>query len=158
MEDFARVAAIGMVFEGVIVMGQSYSGKLAKEFGQGLQAMAEPPKGKGVQRLTYTHEAMIDLILQEPTVNIAELSELFGFSTGWISRVIGSDSFKARLAERKAVLIDPHIAQQLNDRFSGVAIQAVEIIQKKLDTEQSAMFAIEALGVASGMLNVRKGQ
>jgi DNA-binding MarR family transcriptional regulator len=119
---------------------------------------AEATKGKQLCRLTYTHEAMIDLILQEPTVTVSELAEIFNYSSGWISRVVSSDSFKARLAERKATLIDVHVARTLNERFESVAIHAVEIIGKKLDAEENANYAIDALGLATQALGLTKAR
>ncbi len=105
-------------------------------------------------RLTYTHDAMVDLILQEPTVTHAELAEIFSYSAGWIARVVSSDSFQARLAERKAQLIDPHIARSLNERLRGVTVRAIDIIQEKLSTEEAgASFALDALGIATGAMN-----
>lgn len=107
-----------------------------------------------LKKLTYTHEAMIDLILQEPTVTHKELAELFGFSEGWIGRVVVSDSFQSRLAERKAALTDPVITRSINERLRGVTTRAIDVIQDKLSSEEvSASYALEALGVAtSGMI------
>lgn len=108
---------------------------------------------QGITRLTYTHDAMVDLILQEPTVTHAELAEVFGYSASWIQRVVGSDAFAARLAERKAALIDPHIARSLNERLRGVTIQALDIVGNKLSAEQSAGYALEVLGVSTAGLS-----
>lgn len=99
-------------------------------------------------KLTYTHDAMVDLIIQEPTVKHEELAEIFGYSSGWIGRVVNSDAFQARLAERKAQLVDPHLSRALNSRLKTVAIQSLGIISEKLNAEDSAAFALEALGVA----------
>jgi hypothetical protein len=105
-------------------------------------------------RLNYTHEAIVDLIIQEPTVTTSELAEIFGKSTGWISRVIAADSFNARLAERKAILTDPIISQSINERLKGVAIHAIDIMAEKLVTEESASYALDALGIAATALGV----
>lgn len=115
--------------------------------------LQEITKPRGVAKLSYTHDAMVDLIIQAPTVTHAELAELFGYSAGWIQRVCGSDAFQARLAERKAQLIDPHVARSLNERLRGVAIKAIDIIDGNLSKEEAgAGYALEALGVAtSGM-------
>jgi len=115
---------------------------------------------QGIVKITYSHEAMIDLIIQEPTVTPKELAELFGFSSAWVSRVVGSDSFQSRLAERKATLLDPHLSNTLNERLRTVSIKAVDIISEKLSNpEQSADFALEALGLAAkglGLHNTRR--
>jgi hypothetical protein len=112
--------------------------------------------GSAVTKITYTHDAMVDLILQEPTVTNKELGELFGYSPGWVARVIASDAFVSRIAERKAQLIDPQITQSLNERLRGVAIHAVDIISQKLDAEQSAGYAIDALGLATKAMGLGK--
>ena len=107
---------------------------------------------RGVVKLAYTHEAMVDLILQDPTVTRQELAEVFGLTSAWVARVIASDSFQARLAERKTQLVDPQIAQSLNERLGGVAIQALGVVSEKLEAEQSASYAIDALGLAAKAL------
>lgn len=112
--------------------------------------------GKRELRLTYTHEAMIDLILAEPTVTYEELAEIFSLSKGWISRVVSSDSFKARMAERKAQLQDPIISRSLNERLRGVTVKAIDMISEKLDSpEAGAAYALDALGIATQAMKAR---
>lgn len=106
-----------------------------------------------VKKLKYTHEAMVDVIIQDPTVTHKELGELFGFSAGWVQRVVASDAFQARLADRKGVLIDPHLSASLNERVKTVTIQSLTVLSEKLGAEEaSAAFAMEALGVATKAL------
>jgi hypothetical protein len=105
-------------------------------------------------RLSYTHEAMIDLILAEPSVKPAELAEIFGYSAGWISRVVASDSFQSRIAERKAALIDPSIARRIDQRFRAIAVQSTQVLQERLDAEEGAALALDALAVATTAMRV----
>lgn len=106
-----------------------------------------------LKRVAYTHDAMIDIILQEPTVSTSELAQLFHYSPGWISAVIHSDSFQARLAQRKGALIDPLITRSVNERMRSVASRAIDLIDDRLGSgEASADFALEALGIATGAL------
>jgi len=118
------------------------------------QPSPDKSRPSGIVKVTYTHDAMIDVILQEPTVTSKELAELFGYSTGWVSRILASDAFQARLAERKSALIDPVIAQSVNTRMKAVVIQATGIMQEKLDAEASASYAMDALGLASKALGM----
>jgi hypothetical protein len=106
-------------------------------------------KSQAITKVSYSHDAMIDLIIQEPTVTTAELGKLFNYSSAWVARVVASDAFQARLAERKEVLVDPHVAQSLNERLRGVAIHAIDLVGEKLQSEQSASYAMDALGIAS---------
>jgi hypothetical protein len=109
-----------------------------------------------IDKLSYTHEAMIDLIIAEPTASAIELAEVFGYSAGWISRIVASDAFQSRLAERKARLTDPVIAHTLDERLRGVAIHSIALIQEKLTAEESADYAIDALGLATTAMGMYK--
>lgn len=112
--------------------------------------------GQRILKVSYTHEAMIDLIIAEPTVSAIELGEIFGYSAGWVSRIIISDAFQARMAERKAVLTDPVVAATLDERLRGVAIHSMTLIQEKLTSEESASFAIDALGLATVAMGMQR--
>lgn len=95
---------------------------------------------------------MVDVILSDPTVTPQELAEIFGYSRAWISRILASDAFAARLAARKAAVVDPIIVQSLNKKMESIVIQSAHLVQDKLDAEQSASYAMEALGVAAQFL------
>jgi len=113
---------------------------------------------KTLKSVGYQHEAMIDLILQDPTVTTSELAAVMGYSSGWISRILASDSFQVRLAQRKAALIDPIIARSLNERLRAVAMRSMDVIESKLDSEESLPFAVEALGIAQKGLTTLSGK
>lgn len=93
----------------------------------------QPPAKAGIAKVRYTHDAMIDVILANPTVKQTELAEMFDRSNGWVSLIVQSDAFKARLAERKAELVDPLITASVENRLSAVAAKSLELIQEKLE-------------------------
>ena len=107
-----------------------------------------------LKRVAYSHEAMIDVILQDPTVTSQELAEVFGYSAGWVSRILSSDSFNARLAQRKSALVDPIISRSINNRLKTVAIRSMDVIEEKLAAEPSAQYALDALEFATQGLQV----
>jgi hypothetical protein len=108
----------------------------------------------GITKVSYTHDAMIDLIMQDPTVTTAELAQVFGYSPAWVSRILASDSFQSRLAQRKSALIDPIVARSLNDRLRAVAVRSMDVIEERLAAEPSAQYAIDALELATKGLGV----
>ena len=121
------------------------------------QQQSPAPSSKPDLRLNYTHEAMADLILQDPTVTVAELALVFNYSEGWISRILSSDSFKVYLSQRKEKLIDPVIARSVNERLRAVTFQALDIVSAKLATEEGASLAEGALKLAvAGMTGARE--
>lgn len=107
-----------------------------------------------IKKVNYSHDAMIDLIMQDPTVTSSELATLFGYSPAWVARILASDSFQARLAQRKSALLDPIIARSLNDRLRSVAIRSMDVIEEKLAAEPSAAYAMDALELATAGLGV----
>jgi len=113
-----------------------------------------------IDKVSHIHECIINDMIAEPTVTQLELCERFGYSPGWMSRMINSDSFQARLAERRQELLDPGLKQQLNERLKAVVAQSVDSIQRKLNApESSADLALASLGIAAqglGVLNPPK--
>lgn len=108
----------------------------------------------GIKNISYSHDAMIDLIMQDPSVSAKEIAVVFGYSPAWVSRILASDSFCARLAQRKSALIDPIIARSLNDRLRAVAVRSMDVIEERLAAEPSAQYAIDALELATKGLGV----
>lgn len=88
---------------------------------------------QAIQKVSYTHDAMIDLMIATPGISQNELAARFGYSPSWISQVISSDAFQARLAERSSEIIDPALKATVEDRFKGVMMRSLDILQQKLD-------------------------
>jgi len=109
---------------------------------------------QALKKIGYSHDAMIDMILQDPTVSSSELASLFGYTPAWVSRILASDSFQSRLAQRKSALMDPIIARSLNDRLRAVAMRSMDVIEQKLADEPSAAYAMDALELATQGLGV----
>lgn len=94
--------------------------------GRGSTPSVRPPK------IRYTHEAMADLILENPWISQNQLAAHFGYSPAWISTVITSDGFQSFLAARKAELVDPELRLTLEERFRALTTQSLKVLQDKL--------------------------
>ena len=106
-----------------------------------------------IERVSHIHECIINEMVADPTITQALLCEQFGYTPAWMSRIIGSDSFQARLAERRQQLLDPRLKQQLTEKLESVVLQSMEQIQRKLDSTESADLALESLLVAGNALS-----
>ena len=71
----------------------------------------------GVEKISYTHDGMIDHILANPGISQGELGYIYGYSAGWISQIMASDAFQARMHERREAIIDPAIRLSMKERF-----------------------------------------
>ena len=74
-----------------------------------------------IDRVKYTHDAMIDLIIAQPAISQGELAKHFGYSQPWVSRIMNSDAFLARLAQRKAEIVDPQLTLSVDEKLRAVA-------------------------------------
>lgn len=108
--------------------------------------------GNRLQRVHYTHEAMIDILIAEPTITQNELAERFGRTRGWISIIMGSDAFQAALAKRRDDLLNPEIIASLEERYRGLADQSLQILAKKLETTENTDLALKSLEIAGKAL------
>lgn len=117
---------------------------------EGLRNFEAKKTGGAIQKVRYTHDAMIDMIVANPWISQGELARNFGYTEGWVSQVIASDAFQARLAERKNELVDPHLRATIEERFKGLVVRSIEILMRKLEQDKvSDETALKALEIAS---------
>lgn len=109
--------------------------------------------GQAIDKVSYTHDAVIDMVIANPGVSQGALAAMFGYTQGWLSQVMGSDAFQARLAVRKGELIDPLIFQSIDEKIKGLAHRSLEVLQKKLDQPQcSDGVALKAFEISARAL------
>lgn len=101
-----------------------------------------------LQAVRYTHEAMIDVILANPSIKQNELAKTFDRSVPWISRIIGSDAFQAALAKRREEITDPFLVATIEERMKGIAFQSLDIIAEKLALTQNSDLALKSLDIS----------
>jgi hypothetical protein len=87
-----------------------------------------------LQRVSYTHDGMIDIIIAKPDVSQNTLAQHFGYSVGWISRIMCSDAFQARLAERRGEIVTPGLLLNFEERLRGLATQSLDLIMERLES------------------------
>jgi hypothetical protein len=75
---------------------------------------------------------MIDLIVTRPHVSQGELAKVFGYSQAWVSTIMCSDAFKAKLAQRRDELVDPVLKISIEERIRAMTVRSLEVLQEKL--------------------------
>ena len=90
---------------------------------------------KSISKVRYSHDAMIDHIISNPGIKQNDLALIFGYTASWISMVINSDAFQARLADRRGELVTPAVAESIENRLKGMASRSLELLAEKLDEE-----------------------
>lgn len=85
-----------------------------------------------LRNIRYSHDAVIDAIIANPTIHNNELAAMFGYSPGWMSIMVNSDVFQARLAARRDAVVDPILTASIEERFNTVARLSLQKIAEKL--------------------------
>jgi len=101
----------------------------------------------------YSHEAMIDAIIANPGVSQGQLAAMFGYTAGWISQIIQSDAFQAKLAARSSEFRDPVLLASVDEQFRGILARGLELTRKKLEADTvSDNFLLRSLELSSRAL------
>lgn len=92
-----------------------------------------------IARVSYTHDAMIDLLIANPAITNNALAAHFNYTPAWVSRIKNSDAFQNRLAARKTELVDPELTLTIEEKLAHVAHRGLDILAEKLEGPASAI-------------------
>ena len=127
---------------------------VAELIGPPARPPAAPTMGR-LRRISYTHDAMIDLIIEQPELNQGQIAAHFGYTESWMSNIMASDAFQARMAARREEVIDPELKATIEERFRALVIQSLKVLQNKLNapmvSDQVALRAAELGAKALGI-------
>ena len=132
--------------------------------------MATPLQGtasaaNAIQRVSYSHDAMIDLIISAPGAKQGDIAKHFGYTEAWVSRIMNSDAFQARLAERKTELVDPVLVASIEEKLRALASKSLDVVIDRLTLSPTLEGGLKALevttkalgyGARQGNLNVQQ--
>lgn len=96
-------------------------------------------------RVKPIHDAIIDYIMAEPMVSQNDLAKHFGYTTGWMSQLMNSDAFLARLAKRKGDLIDPVIVASVEEKMRKAVSKSLDVVNDALERTNNPTMALEVL-------------
>lgn len=105
-----------------------------------------------IKRVHYTHDAMIDMLIANPGISQNAIAKHFGYQAAWVSRILNSDAFNLRLAERKKDLVDPTIMLTVDEKLKALASRSLDVLQEKLETAPTTDLALEAAKLSTKAL------
>lgn len=114
--------------------------------------MSEVSTGNAIQKASYTHKALIDLIVLNPWISQGELARHFGYTEGWMSQILRSDALRNLLAERRDELMDPVVLRGVEKRLEALAMQSLEVIEEQLQVKRNPDIALKALELSTRAL------
>ena len=119
--------------------------------------MSEPLQGTqsastAIARVKYSHDAMIDLIIANPAISQGQIASHFGYTQPWVSRIMNSDAFQARLAARKSDIVDPQLVLTVDEKLRALASKSLDVVLEKLTVTNSPEIGLKALEITSKAL------
>ena len=110
------------------------------------------------EKLQYTHDNMIDLMIANPRVTQREIASRFGYTEGWISQVVRSDGFRELYEKRRKELVDPTMLAHIENRLEALAARSMDVIQEALDTNANPEIALQALAISTRAMGYGAGK
>ena len=105
-----------------------------------------------IERINYTHDALIDAIITNPEKTQREFAAIFGYGESWLSIIMNSDSFKERLHERREEIVNPILRATVEDRMKALVQKSTEILLERLAVDPDPSLALKTLEVTSRSL------
>lgn len=108
-----------------------------------------------IAKIRYSHMDMIDFILSNPGVSQNEIAARYGYTAGWVSRVMSSDAWQAAMQSRRTELVDPTLVATIDERFRNLTNRSLDRLLEKLDapqvSDQVVLRAVELGAKAMGV-------
>lgn len=91
------------------------------------------PRPREIQKMRYNHQAMVDLLVAQPTLTQNELADIFDRSPSWISTIICSEVFQDQLAKRREEILGPEILQSFKTQHEGLLLRSMAVLREKMN-------------------------
>lgn len=105
-----------------------------------------------IARVRYTHDSMIDMIIANPALSQGDIAREYGFTEAWVSRVMNSEAFQARLAARKADIVDPSLVLTIQEKLAALASKSLDKLINRVAIGASPEVELRALEITSKAL------
>jgi hypothetical protein len=103
-------------------------------------------------RISHTHDQIIDWLLANPNQPMSVCAAEFGYTAPWLSTLIHSDLFQAKLQERQETIFG-EVALSVKDRITALAHDSLRRLHEKVQTcddvdqlVSASELAVKALG------------
>lgn len=119
-------------------------------------------KPEAPKSFLQAHMIIIDTLLMDPAITTTKLAAKTGYSRQWLHKVMSSDAFQAKLAERQAAIIDPIVHSTIKERVSGLVSRSLEVLEERMESDKidlnTALTVFEALGKSPALGLLQKQQ
>jgi hypothetical protein len=100
-----------------------------------------------ISKISHTHDQLLDAMLANPTATNGQLAQQFGYTQAWVSTIIHSDLFQAKLQERQDEVFG-EVAISVKDRITALAHDSLNRLHQKILVENDTGALIDASELA----------
>lgn len=105
------------------------------------------PKEQPILSLSHVHESIMNWMIANPEKPLKMCAAHFGYTRAWLSTIIHSDLFQARLREKQEAVFSG-IKEDLQTKLGALADVGVEKLSEKLEDSDDPKFIMEATKLA----------
>lgn len=109
-----------------------------------------------VKELNQVHEAIMAEILARPQATLAELAAKFGYTQSWISVIVRSDAFRARIKAENAEVMSV-LTGDIKDKLITLVDVGVEKLSKHMEKTEDPEFIRDTVDKVLGRLGYGTG-
>lgn len=110
---------------------------------------------QSVVHAMYSHDALIDLIIENPTWTHRQYAKHFGQPPSWFATILATDSFQLALDPRRLEISDPSITATMEERLRALTIRSMSVLQTKLENDKVEDFTVlKAMEISSKALGM----
>lgn len=96
-----------------------------------------------IQRISHTHEQVMNWLILNPQRSLRECADEFGYTQAWLSTLIHSDIFQAKLRERQEEVFS-RVASSIPQKLAAVTHVALEKLADKVAESEDPEFILDA--------------
>ncbi len=100
-----------------------------------------------IQRISHTHDQIMNWLISNPEASLRECADYFQYSQAWLSQIIHSDVFQAKLKERQDEVF-VQVAQGIPSKLSALADVAITKVAEALEKSEDGRFAVDVFDKA----------
>lgn len=100
-------------------------------------------EGHGIQKVGYTHEALINWMIENPDQYQRAAALYFGVTEGWLSKIVNSDAFRLQLAKRQEAVFSV-IAAGIPEKLREATGLSLDKLTDKLRATSDGGFILDA--------------
>lgn len=112
-----------------------------------------------IEKVKYSHQAMIDVIITNPGCSQRQLAEYFGYTESWVSTILASDAFQVMLSQRREELVDPILLITVKERMQALAHKSLEKLMQEMEKPMvDPELALKAAALGAKCIGLGEGR